>query len=53
MSAAEWGELDNALSRIQGVPNNFESNIRDAAYSESLSACCQLAQTVQPWLNPR
>ena len=53
VSAAEWGELDNALSRIQGVPNNLESNIRDAAYSESLSACCQLPQAVQPCRHSR
>ena len=31
---ARWGELDDALRRIQGVPNNLESNVRDAAYSE-------------------
>ena len=53
VSAAQWGELDNALSRIQGVPNNLESNIRDAAYSESLSARCRLAQAVQPQRHPR
>ena len=35
------------------MPNNLESNIRDAALSESLSACCQLAQTVQPWRHPK
>ena len=52
VSEAQWGELDNALSRIQGVPNNLESNIRDAAYSESLSARCQLAQMCSPGVNP-
>ena len=31
---ARWGELDDALQRIQGAPNNLESNVRDAAYSE-------------------
>ena len=31
---ARWGELDDALKRIQGVPNNLESNVRDAAYSK-------------------
>ena len=31
---ARWGELDDALQRIQGPPNNLESNVRDAAYSE-------------------
>ncbi len=35
---ARWGELDDALRRIQGVPNNLESNVRDAAYSENTAS---------------
>ena len=34
VAEAKWDELGGALQRIQGTPNNAESNLRDAAYSE-------------------
>lgn len=58
VAEARWGELDDALRRIQGAPNNFESNVRDAAYSEHLTLlthpcmpeagpCCLITVTMQ------
>ena len=30
----KWEELEGALQRIRGTPNNSEANLRDAAYSK-------------------
>lgn len=44
---ARWGELDDALRRIQGTPNNLDSNARNAAYSKHPTMLWQMITLCQ------
>jgi hypothetical protein len=47
VAEARWGELDDALRRIQGAPNNLDSNARDAAYSKHPTILRQMVTLCQ------
>ena len=47
VAEARWGELDDALRRIQGTPNNLDSNARDAAYSKHPTILWQMVTLCQ------
>lgn len=50
VAEARWEELDGALQRIQGTPNNAEPNLREAAYSaRPLHLFCTLSLEALAW----